>query len=308
MSTLAKALAILNGTAGDYLVRTENALALPMEFIRDGRSLPLEREALAACFGEAPRIAVFVHGLMASEMDWRFPMPTESAERTDYGTLLACDYGFAPLYLRYNSGLSIAQNGRLLSRLLERTLDVWPTPVEEIALVGHSMGGLVARAACHAASEDGGFWLSRVRRAVYLGTPHRGAPAEKLGRVVTNVLDAIGNPYTKLIAQIADLRSDGIKDLGDAALRDGDRRGAFDFSDARHPVPLLSEIAHLLVAGSAARDEALMRFFGDGMVPIASATDGLVAAKILPGMLHMTLAHDARVYAAISAFFEETRS
>src|SRR5262249_14992739 len=159
------------------------------------------------------RVAVLVHGLMCTESVWRFP------DGTDYGTRLAADLGFTPLYVRYNSGRSIADSGASLARLLTALVEAYPCPIEEIAFIGDNMGGLVVRSACHAATMEQHRWLDLVRRAIYVGTPHLGAPLERLGRVVTSVLGAIDDPYTRLIAEVAELRSDGVKDLGDADLR-----------------------------------------------------------------------------------------
>ena len=152
------------------------------------------------------------------------------------------------------------------------------------------MGGLVARAACHVASLEGSRWLPRVRRAIYIGTPHRGAPLERVGRVVAKLLQTIDDPYTQLIGQLANLRSEGIKDLGDPS----------------HPVPLLPSIQHFLLAGTISEEPWIAQLFGDAMVPVSSATDGLLTAKIIPGVLHVPLAHHPLVYAALAQWCEAT--
>src|SRR4051794_33871429 len=135
-SKLDAALGILNGTVGDYLVRTGNALATPMML------LPSKQETTTA------KAVVLIHGLMGTEAHWTFP------DGSDYGSMLARDLGFTPLYLRYNSGQPIGENGAELSKLLEALVSGWSGPLEELLLIGHSMGGLVARAACHVASGD----------------------------------------------------------------------------------------------------------------------------------------------------------
>jgi len=303
------AIAILNGAVGDHLARSGNGLATEMCFVADGRELPLEREALSRAHPAATRrVAVLVHGLMCTEGVWTH------AEGGDYGSMLARDLGFTPLYLRYNSGLSIAENGTSLAALLKRLVAAYPAPLEEIVPVGYSMGGLVVRSACHVASlADDLTWLPRVRRAIYVGTPHLGAPLERVGRLVSKVLRAVDDPYTRLAAELADLRSDGVKDLGNADLRLEDRAsrardGArLSIRDERHPVPLLPGIEHYLVAGSLSTDPRLAWLFGDSIVPLGSATyGGCVDAatfalppehvKIIGGASHVDIAHDERVY------------
>lgn len=306
------AIAILNGAVGDHLARTGNGLATEMRFIAGGRELPVERGALARALPEATtRVVVLVHGLMCTEDVWTHP------GGGDYGSMLARDHGFTPLYLRYNSGLPIAENGAALAAVLERLVAEYPVPIEEIVPLGFSMGGLVVRSACHVASlSSNASWLPLVRRAIYVGTPHRGAPMERAGRFVSKVLRAVDDPYTRLIADVSDLRSDGVKDLGDADLRHEDRAlrlSRVGLRDPRHPVPLLPQIQHYLVAGSLSTDARLASLFGDSVVSLGSATDGSCVdaatfalppshVRIVSGASHVTIAHDARVYQHLRAW------
>ena len=301
------AVAVLNGAVGDHLARTGNGLATAMTLVASGRPLACTRAALAAAHPEASaRIVILVHGLMCTEDIWTLP------DGSDYGSLLARDHGFTPLYVRYNSGLPIAENGKALAALLDALVPAYPVTIEEIVTIGYSMGGLVVRSACHLASVAApkSAWLALVRRAMYVGTPHLGAPMERVGRVVAKLLRAVDDPYTQLAAELADLRSDGVKDLGDADLRQEDRARRLprmSLRDPRHPVPLLASIKHFLVAGSLSTDARLASLFGDSIVPLRSATDGscIDAAtfalppdhvRIVSGASHVALAHDARVY------------
>jgi hypothetical protein len=175
------------------------------------------------------------------------------------------------------------------------------------------MGGLVVRAACHVARLAGLPWLARVKRAIYLGTPHLGAPLERMGRVVTSALRMIDDPYTKLVSDIADLRSEGLKDLGNADLRAEDRareRGwSIGLEDPRHPVPMLPEIEHHLVAGTLPDHPLLVALFGDSIVPVKSATGGLDGAALPPGHVrrvastgHLAIARSPAVYEYVRAW------
>ena len=323
------ALAVLNGAVGDHLARTGNGLATEMTLVSGRRPLPLEREALRRALpSPTGRVALLLHGLMSSEDIWLHH------DGPDYGALLQRDLGITPLYLRYNSGLAIADNGALLDALLEKLMTVYPGVIDELIPIGYSMGGLVVRSACQvatsrAASESAstskatsrgmsmststsapGAWLPRVRRALYVGTPHQGAPMERAGRVIAKILRAVPDPYTQLAAQLAHLRSDGIKDLGDADLRHQDRAAGLPrigLRDPRHPVPLLPQIQHYLVAGSLSKDPWLAALFGDSIVPLRSASDGAVVdapsfalppdhARIVSGVSHLDLAHSKAVY------------
>lgn len=263
-------LSILNGAIGDYLARTNNALATPMSFV------DLERAHQNA----TGRVAVLVHGLMCTETIWNLPTGD------NYGSLLARDLGYTPLYLRYNTGLTLRENGASLHALLSALKQTYPLPIEELLLLGYSMGGLVIRSAAHLDASSENSWLPAVRRMIYVGTPHQGAPMERVGRFAAKLLGAIDDPYTRLVAEIADLRSSGVKDLGDADLP-----------------PLLENIRHYLIAGTVSADPRIASIFGDGVVPQQSATSGNILPaeqiKIIAGLNHVDLAHDLKVYETI---------
>jgi pimeloyl-ACP methyl ester carboxylesterase len=299
---LEDSIAVLNGAIGHYLSRTNNELATPFRFLDAAH----EGSPVSKLDAKTRTVAVFVHGLMCSESIWRFPR-----EDRDYGTLLARDLGVLPIYARYNTGLPIHENGAELSRALESLVASHGAEPLEILPIGYSMGGLVVRSACHVARAENHRWLERVQRAVYVGTPHNGAPAERAGRVVAKILRAIDDPYTRLVADVADLRSDGIRDLGDADLRPEDRatRAARLLRDESHPVPLLPSIRHYLIAGALSDDPILAALFGDAVVPVSSATNSPLPrdhVKILPGLSHVDLAHHERVYDAMISFLRET--
>jgi triacylglycerol lipase len=313
---LEQAIGALNGVIGDYLKRTGNGLATPMQLVaRPGVTVAgLQPEQLAAALPEpSPRVVVLVHGLMSTEIVFRMP------DGETYGSLLARDLGVTPLYVRFNSGLHISENGEALDALLEELVQSYPVPIEELVLAGHSMGGLVVRSASHVASERDRRWLPLVKRAFYIGTPHLGAPLERFGNVIAWALGNVPNPVTRLIADIANLRSSGIKDLRYANLRREDWEGADAdalLQNRRHPVPLLPHIRHHLVAGALSDDPRLALLFGDAIVPVTSAR-GLAAphhrsalfpqehVRFLPGMDHLRLAHDERVYTSLRAWCEE---
>ena len=138
-------LAALNGVLGDYLAETGNPLAIPMRLRHGGHPLELVRPALTAAFPQAGgKLLVMAHGSSLSDRQW-------NRLGHDHGAALARDLGATAIYLHYNSGLHISTNGRGFAVLLEQLVAEWPVAVEELAIVGHSMGGLVARSACHPA-------------------------------------------------------------------------------------------------------------------------------------------------------------
>jgi len=249
------AVAALNGFAGERLEREGNPLASTMSLRHAGRTVPLQRQALAAAFPAAsPRVAVFVHGLAGNETFWRVHAHRHYRNRhTTYGSRLEADLGYTPLYVRYNTGLHISDNGRRLARLLDRVVAEWPVPIEELVLVGHSMGGLVIRSAAHyGALLD---WARRVRHLFFLGSPHLGAPLEKAANVTAWLLGL--TDITRPFAAVLNGRSGGIKDLRFGALRDEDWQGIdLDalLANRGGDVPLPEGAAHYVIAATVTRD------------------------------------------------------
>ena len=261
-------LAALNGVMGDYLVASDNPLAIPMSLRRDGRPLVLESQALAAAIPQGgDKLAVLAHGLCLNDLQW-------NRGGHDHGAVLARDLGYTPLYLHYTSGLHTSTNGRTLAGLLEVLLKQWPRRVEELVIVAHSMGGLVARSAFHYAVAAGHDWPRRLRKLAFLGTPHHGAPLERGGNWVTVILDA--TPYAAPFARLGKIRSAGITDLRYGNVLDEHWRGRDRFAhapDTRRTVPLPKGVRSFAIAATTGkkRGDLRDRLLGDGLVPVSSA-------------------------------------
>lgn len=263
------ALAALNGVIGDHLAETRNPLVLKMTFRRDGRALALERHALAKVFPDATgRLVVLVHGLCMSDLQWR-------RRNHDHGAALARDLGYTPIYLSYNSGRHISTNGRAFADAMEDLVAAWPVAIENLIIVGHSMGGLVARSACLTAETAGHVWRTRLQKLIFLGTPHQGAPLERIGNWVDAILGVA--PYVGAFAKLGQIRSAGVTDLRYGSLVDDDWQGRDRFAhepdDRRHPAPLPEGVACYAIAATMAASPGAIEdvLLGDGLVPVASA-------------------------------------
>jgi pimeloyl-ACP methyl ester carboxylesterase len=248
-------IAALNGVLGDHLAATANPLAIPMRLHHAGQPLVLSREALSeACPAAGSKLLVLVHGLCMNDLQWM-------RGGHDHGAMLAEALGYTPLYLHYNTGLSIADNGLRFAERLEALHAAWPVPVDDITLIGHSMGGLVARSACrHAAREEHG-WPASLRHLVCMGSPHHGAPLERGGRWIDALLGA--TPFASPLARVGRLRSAGITDL----------RHDIAHASRGRAAPLPRGVrCYAMAATTASRRSALHdRWVGDGLVPVESA-------------------------------------
>jgi triacylglycerol lipase len=326
------AVAVVNGLFGDALEDQGSTLATPMTIRAGTTVLPLERQALADALAGVtpsvgPRICLLVHGLMSSESVWQMA----ASEPTSYGTLLARDHGIVPLTLRYNSGRHISTNGRELAQLLNRLVAAWPVRVREIDLIGHSMGGLVIRSACHYASAQwpkgrvlpiGRPWTSKVRRIVLLGVPNTGAPLEAVVNLVSASLWSLPLPGTRLLGLGLDRRSAGIKDLRFGAILDEDWEEQDPAARRRpqpHRVRHLRRARYLAVVGSVTTDHEhpLGKIVGDALVTSASATglvEDAVQTQLLPGATvrrfpkvnHIALTNRPEIHAAIDEWWRAT--
>lgn len=203
----------VNGLIGDRLREDAPELCFEAAIRSAGRDVPPTATGLAEAFPDATdTVVVFVHGLCETEDYWRRrsrPRPADGSTAASYGDRLAADIGWTPVYLRINTGFPISENAVAVSALLQRIADDWPVPVRRIALVGHSMGGLILRAACAVAGEVG--WTDLVTDVVTLGAPHLGAPLERVVERGTRLLGRL--PEAAPLGRILEYRSVGILDL-----------------------------------------------------------------------------------------------
>jgi pimeloyl-ACP methyl ester carboxylesterase len=305
------ALGALNGIAGDRIARDHPDLALDLSVWRRGHAVQLSRQGLDEAFGAATgRLAVFVHGLCGTEDTWR--IGTRGRNGTpSYGARLRDELGFTPIFVRYNTGLRVSHNGRGLAKALERLAVNWPVEVEEIALIGHSMGGLVARSACHYGEQEQHTWTERVRHVFCLGTPHLGAPLERAANVADWALSRLpeSRPFAELFLT---RRSAGIKDMrfGNCVDEDWCDCDPDEFlRDRCHEVPFLPAATYYFLGATLSRrPDGVGGLIGDLLVQYPSAS-GNGPRRRIPFELdhgrhvgrahHMRLLNHPDVYAQI---------
>ena len=285
----------LNGAFGDELLASGSALAIHMGLHASAAPLAITPAALKSL---RARVCVFIHGLACDEQSWAqrsdawrdspWSAALADGEPVQYGTLLAHELGVSAVYLRYNTGLAIDDNAQQLATLLAEAARAAPQ-VREWLLIGHSMGGLVARHAHGLAAAAGEPWATRAPMIVCLGSPHQGAPLAQLGHLATHALNLSG--VTRPLARIANARSQGIKDL----------RGGLE----GRPRPAASAALRLVYGTLGDETDSgvgalVGKLLGDGLVmPGSAADDGLtgdVERVELAGLGHMGLLNHPRVY------------
>ncbi|MBF0573205.1 MAG: hypothetical protein HQK69_05530 [Desulfamplus sp.] len=268
----------LNGIIGDHLAASENPLAINMQFRQNGVTLPIDNESfsdgdlfLNQLIESNGKIALMVHGLCMNDLQW-------NRDGHDHGAELSRDFGYTPLYLHYNTGLHISENGKAFSELMEKFINqisnsIMDKPVE-IVIIAHSMGGLVSRSAFHYGKLANHTWLKYVKKLICLGTPHHGSPLERFGNWIDMFLSI--NPYSAPFSRLGKIRSAGVTDLryGNILEDDWKEQGRFEYStDSRIPVSLPENIDCYAVAVTTIKDSCTIgkNLVGDGLVPLNSA-------------------------------------
>ncbi len=245
--------AAANGVLGDTLAATNNPLAITMQFRQHGVALlPSQSNG---------KLLILLHGLCMNDLQWL-------RDGHDHGAMLAEKLGYEAIYLHYNTGRPIAENGADFAQLLEQTLLEWPVPITELVIMGHSMGGLITRSACHHALQANLAWVKRLSKLITLGSPHAGSPLERAGRGVDYVLGI--SPYTAPFARLGLVRSAGIQDLRDGAVTPSGELPLwpkhvklYTLACTKQKAPSTEQRTDLAAP--------LQRLLGDGLVPVKSA-------------------------------------
>lgn len=243
----------VNGLIGDLLAEEGSRLAIRMAVRHEGRDLPVRADELTRAYPTATgQVVLFLHGLCENEDYWGLHRDVLG---TTYAETLS-GIGWTPVFLRANTGLPLRENGVALTALLRDLVDGWPVPVDRIALVGHSMGGLVMRAAAAVASDVAAPWTRLVSDVVTLGTPHLGSPvAAGVGRGSAALARF---PEGAAFGRILDWRSVAVHDLVEGLSED---------------VPPLPHARYRLVSATltATPSHPVGAFLGDLLVRVPSA-------------------------------------
>ncbi|MBX2802252.1 MAG: GPI inositol-deacylase [Myxococcales bacterium] len=291
------ALGAVNGAIGDHLSARGNALDLGLTLRLGDQYLD---DTPAALDGT---VVVLVHGLGTTEWCWSLHADAYLGDpEATFGSLLARDTASTPLFARYNTGRTVARNGLALAEALEHHT----SGASRLVLVGHSMGGLIARAACHAASRAGHGWLERTDLVISLGTPHRGAPLARFGRTATEGLGAVDLPATRILSRILAGRSAGVRDLEHGDVGDiGPDPDSVALPEDR-VVPLQPGIRYAFLSATVADTaDTASTWLGDLLVQKSSASGPVrhtsfpIETENFPGVLHHQLQVHPAVYAVV---------
>lgn len=285
---------IVNGVFGDSLQKTSNELAIDMALFHGNR--PIDSADLSTA--ELPltitnKVVIFLHGLTNTESVWNFTSKETARPLDNYGNRFSEELSLTPLYLRYNSGLSTETNGRQFNALLEDLVKKYPITIDDIILVGYSMGGLLMR---YAQSNALASWKHKLKACIYIGTPHEGAALERFGSFTSNAFGLFPQPHFNIWQERINLRSQGIKDLH-SGLKNED-------------LPFMQDSQHFFISGGLFKQQQTLRdrFFGDSLVRRSSAVPSSAPKTSeyahFDNLGHNTLAHSEPVYAQLKNWLE----
>ncbi len=295
----ATGLAFASGLLGDWLEGRADDLIVSTTLTHHGRPVDVSDGGVGGVAAPTDRVVVFVHGLAETTGSWAwYSTDDDGAHVPTYGERLA-EVGWTPLEVGYNTGRPVADSGDDLAALLDEVVSSWPVPVAEVALVGHSMGGLVVSAAAHRGLAEDHAWVPQTSHVVTLGTPHTGSWLAKGAAGAVRVLDVL--PETRGLGGIIDLRSAGIRDLTHGWRPEPDPEAPDD--EIQELAALLPGAKHAYVAATlgATEGHTLSRLLGDGLVHMTSSTapSGAggpnIAVRHHPGVGHIRLVHHPAV-------------
>lgn len=255
----------LNGVIGDQLAQNRSSLAISMRILLKGKPITTHSSITDELEKHKKKVVLLIHGACMNDQQWL-------RKGHNHGDAIGRELGYLPLFLQYNSGLHISENGKHLSDELEKffcgTLDI------ELVIIGHSMGGLVTRSAINYAQKTQQNWSQYVKKIIFLGTPHHGAPLERGGNWFETTLSK--SAFSAPLSRLGKIRSHGITDLRYGYLTDEDWKGRDPFHpvrDQRVAIPLPKDISCYTVAATMSKKEQwlLNHITGDGLVPVRSA-------------------------------------
>jgi len=259
---------VLNGVIGDHLEKNENPLKINMQFRHQAKPVPINSKNITNTYPTINgKILVMVHGSCLNDIQW-------TRKEHNHGTALAKELNKTAIFLNYNSGRHISTNGQEFNELLEDLILHWPVPVEELVILAHSMGGLVSRSALYYGQQEQKSWTKQLKKIIFLGTPHHGAPMEKAGNYLDVILESV--PYVKPFARLGKIRSAGVTDLRYGNLLDEDWQKTDRFKmqgDQRQNILLPEKVVCYSIAGIAGKATAskATQLLGDKMVGVKSA-------------------------------------
>ena len=181
-------------------------------------------EALIEDFKKSGKkeITVYIPGLFTDESLWK-NQRIKINERMFLSRGLSDfieQWGTYSAFVRFNHGMHISENGRMLLELfreLNKNL-----PDTKINIVSYSIGCLISRSMFYQAKTSQEGSLQNIAKVVHMAAPDMGSYLEKMGFWLGFLMEKTPITAVKVIGIIGNFRSDAIKDLSHGIIRKQD--------------------------------------------------------------------------------------
>ena len=210
---------------------------------------------------------LFIPGLFCDEKVW---IDKEKKEKKIGIASELRRKGYYPIYLRFNPGLNIYQNGQNLSNLLNNLYEVDPNFSYNI--VSYSQGGLFLRSALYYIESSKNNWKQNVQKAISIACPNAGSYIEKAGVRLVNFLNTVPMFGAQLFTLISNMRSDAMKDLSYGIIRKEDSQNLTSFLKGEKKLYFgeLDDVDCYQIYSLFTEKKHLKYWFGDGAVEKSS--------------------------------------
>ncbi len=249
---------------------------IKMSFRSYGKDISSEEVLSAYKQSGLSKIILFIPGLFTDESLWLDRTLTID-NRNVISSGIADDYkkrGYFPIFIRFNHGKHISDNGKelllLLSDLLNKDSSL------RLNVFCYSIGCLVFRSTLYYARENfSEISIKNIDKVIFISSPDGGSYLEKAGFWATFLMERAPTLAIQLIGVIGNLRSDAIKDLSHGVIREEDWN-QFNYLSRYWQNLYFGELDNIncyqLYSSFGEENSILQEWLGDGIVELSSLT------------------------------------
>jgi pimeloyl-ACP methyl ester carboxylesterase len=222
------------------------------------------------------KVILFIPGLFTDEKLW-LDRTIKIDERQVVSSGIADDYkkrGYFPIFIRFNHGKHISDNGKELLVLLNEFIKLEPTI--KFNVIAYSIGCLILRSTLYYAREAAiDIGSKNFGKVIFISSPDGGSYLEKSGFWATVIMERAPNIAFMLLGIIGNLRSDAIKDLSHGVIREEDWN-SFNYLSRYWKSHYFGELENIdcyqLYSSFGEDGSPFQEWLGDGIVELPSLT------------------------------------
>lgn len=205
----------VSSVVGDSFAGLVTTSEIQASFRSEGKDVGVEKVLEDWKRSNRKKIMICVPGLFCDESLW-----TKNGEPSLAKTME--EEGYFPVFLRFNPGLHISDNGKKLLALLKSFLEHPDVRDLKADYISYSQGGLILRSAFYLAKQEAPEFSKRIGKVLFISSPDGGSYIEKAGFWLGLGAEAFPVFPVQLIGFIGNQRSDAMKDLSHGIIREED--------------------------------------------------------------------------------------